>query len=421
MKKKRIRITGLAGSILAVLLSAGSYVYAEESADMSQFVLPTGDLAVREPSDPMEMLSPSDTEELEEQMSAYTPQYSGLLINNASVFYYYENLDPIAKEIYDVLYSVAQDPVSWGNVGLIMTDMDPSSDEYYYEFNLAYRAICFDHPELFWLYSGEEAAMVYGSEAISQNGFYFVYIMMQESYVDFEEDMQAFNSAVDAFLADIDTGISEYETIRQIHDKLIALVNYNDPVISQISTLSNGQDLAHTAYGALVADSSGIANYAVCDGYTLAFEYLLQQCGIEAVFIGGNAGTSEEDAGGHAWNIVKMDGEWYEVDCTWDDAGSLEDDLTPGTLQYDYIMEALNDEIYREKIDHYLFLVSTDEITHFEPGDEYDYITKDQHYSFQLTQESVHIRFEDDGMNTNLDSAIISLAPIAINSYQPGE
>lgn len=66
-----------------------------------------------------------------------------------------------------------------------------------------------------------------------------------------------------------------------------------------------GPDLAHTAYGCLVADSSGNPNYAVCDGYTLAMEYLLQQCGIEAAFIGGMAGFSQADAGGHAWNIVK--------------------------------------------------------------------------------------------------------------------
>ena len=179
-----------------------------------------------------------------------------------------------------------------------------------------------------------------------------------------------------------------------------------------------GQDLAHTAYGCLVADSSGNPNYAVCDGYTLAMEYLLQQCGIEAAFIGGMAGSSQADAGGHAWNIVKIENIWYEVDATWDDAGSQEDDLTPGTEEYQYFMEALNDPEYREKLDHFLFLVSTDTITHFVPGDEYKYITSDGMYEIQMVQESVHIRLNNSEWGSDCDSAIIALAPNAMQSYR---
>lgn len=412
--KKTLFVTAI-----AVTLFTSQIVCAEGLTNNGGFSMPTGDMAIRTPSKPMEMLSRSDAETLDAQMAAYTAKSSSLLVNKASSYYYYDNLNPIAKQIYDVMYGVAMDPVSEGNIGLMMTDMDPQSDEYYYEFNMANRALCFDHPELFWLYSGEEAEMGYYSEAINQNGFYFVYIMMIEPFENFEAQMTAFNDAAAQFLADIDTGISEYETIRQIHDKLIDLVNYNDPVAERITIMSNGQDLAHTAYGALVADSCGNANYAVCDGYTLAFEYLLQQCGIEAAFIGGKAGSTEADAGGHAWNIVKLDGVWYEVDSTWDDAGSMQDDFTPGTQDYNYLMEALNDTVYREKIDHHLFLVSTDRISNFDPGDEYTYITQDQQYIYQLAQKSVHIRLEDDS-NTNYDSAIFSLAPIAMQNYTQG-
>ena len=231
--------------------------------------------------------------------------------------------------------------------------------------------------------------------------------------------MTKFNNAAQAFLADINMVAPEYQIIRQVHDKLIDLVNYNDPAAEEIR-FKKGQNLAHTAYGALVEDSDGNPNYAVCDGYTLALEYLLQQCGIEAVFLGGLAGSSRENSGGHAWNLVKMDGNWYEVDSTWDDSGSMIDDLTPGTSSYDYLMEALGDTEYREKIDHYLFLVSTDTITHFLPGDEYNYITKDQMYVYQLCQESVHIRLTNDGTMTQYgpDPDVIALAPKAMQSYR---
>lgn len=415
--RNRAKIRVLSGILTAALLMGAVPAGAQELLPSGGGLnLPTGDMAVHKPSQPMELLSSADAQELNDQMAGYTPQAETLLVNNAVSYYYYERLEPIAKEIYDVMYGVAKDPVSEGNIGLMMTDMDPNGDEFYQQFNVAYRAICFDHPELFWLYSGEEAEMVYSSEAINQNGFYFVYIRMLEPFLGFEEQMRAFNQAASEFFADIDTSISEYETIRQVHDKLIDLVNYNDPAANAIS-FGGGQDLAHTAYGALVADSSGNPNYAVCDGYTLALEYLLQQCGIDTVFIGGMAGATLDTVGGHAWNMIKMDGVWYETDSTWNDSGSMLDDMTPGTMEYTYLSEALSDAEYREKLDHYLFLVSTEEIEHFVPGDEYDYITKDQQYVWSLVSESVRYRMdklEDD----TVDSSIIALAPVAMQSYR---
>ena len=287
---KVFRRLGIMVFATVVSLSCMPLALEAETLDPDILNQPVGGLAIRTPPRPMELLSSADARALDEQMSSYRREDDSLLKNKASRYYYYERLDPTAMQIYDVMYEVCRDPVSTGNIGLVMTDQDPEGEEFYHDFGLAYRAICFDHPELFWLYSGEEANIGYYSEAINQNGFYFVYFKMVEPFENFEEQMTRFNSAADAFLADIDTGISEYDTILQIHDKLIGMVNYNDPVAESISFFSLGQDLAHTAYGALVEDSSQNPHYAVCDGYSLAFEYLLQQCGIDAVFIGGMAG-----------------------------------------------------------------------------------------------------------------------------------
>ena len=380
--------------------------------------LPSGDLAEYRPSKPMELLSGQEAAELDEAMQSYNANGNTLLINNAKSYYYYDNLDPVAKEIYDVMLGVAQDPVDEGNIGLMMTDIDPETEEYYKEFNIAYRAICFDHPELFWLYSGEEAEMYYCSEAVNYGGFYLVYIRMWQPFVNYEEQMNLFNTATNSFLQEIDLNTSDYEIVRQVHDKLIELVNYNDPVAEGISPTIIGQDLAHTAYGCFVTDSSGNNNYAVCDGYTLAMEYILQQCGIDVAFIGGRAGSSDSSAGGHAWNIVKIDGLWYELDSTWNDAGSLEDDLIAGTEEYKYFTEALSDKEYRDKLDHFLFLVSTERIRHFVPGDEYDYVTNDQMYQISLVSESVHIRMNECSDGSDCDSMIIALAPDAMQGYR---
>ena len=62
----------------------------------------------------------------------------------------------------------------------------------------------------------------------------------------------------------------------------------------------------------------------VCQSYALAYDMLLKMIGIETVYITGYAG-----GGDHGWNLVKLDGEWYHVDCTWDDP-------SPGSENHDY-------------------------------------------------------------------------------------
>ena len=69
----------------------------------------------------------------------------------------------------------------------------------------------------------------------------------------------------------------------------------------------------HTAYGALIGGK------AVCDGYAAAFELLLQKAGIPVMTVRGFAGRQENASEAHAWNLVQLDGNWYHVDCTWDD------------------------------------------------------------------------------------------------------
>ena len=49
-----------------------------------------------------------------------------------------------------------------------------------------------------------------------------------------------------------------------------------------------------------------------CQAYTNAYAKLLDAAGIE------NSET-RDDADGHTWNAVKLGGNWYQVDCTWDD------------------------------------------------------------------------------------------------------
>ena len=58
-----------------------------------------------------------------------------------------------------------------------------------------------------------------------------------------------------------------------------------------------------------------LSGRGTCQSYTHAYMAALRECGIESHYV---ASDSIE----HIWNYVKLDGEWYHVDLTWDDSSA---------------------------------------------------------------------------------------------------
>ena len=61
------------------------------------------------------------------------------------------------------------------------------------------------------------------------------------------------------------------------------------------------------------AESALTRRTGTCQAYERAYAKLLSVAGIE------NAET-RDTYDGHTWNAMKLDGKWYQVDCTWDDS-----------------------------------------------------------------------------------------------------
>lgn len=76
-------------------------------------------------------------------------------------------------------------------------------------------------------------------------------------------------------------------------------------------------DLTYYYYGSdhLKARVSGplYKGYSTCQGYTEAIRMLLRHVDVPVAFVA----SSTID---HSWNMVQIDGEWYHMDATWDDA-----------------------------------------------------------------------------------------------------
>jgi len=115
-----------------------------------------------------------------------------------------------------------------------------------------------------------------------------------------------------------DPGATDYENALAAHDWLVAKIEYdeNSPGLSE----KNG------SYGAFVLKET------MCVGYSEALELLLRcYTETEAIQIVGEASNPNRlnaagdtdgqgnDWGGHAWNAVKIDGNWYHIDVTFND------------------------------------------------------------------------------------------------------
>ena len=64
---------------------------------------------------------------------------------------------------------------------------------------------------------------------------------------------------------------------------------------------------------------------AVCGGYAHTLELLCVLADVDCIYVyglSGLEGNRDPEESRHAWNKVKIDDKWYNVDVTWDDSGS---------------------------------------------------------------------------------------------------
>ncbi|MBO5746340.1 MAG: hypothetical protein J6S13_04540 [Clostridia bacterium] len=111
-----------------------------------------------------------------------------------------------------------------------------------------------------------------------------------------------FDAEVKRIISTIPSAAPDVEKEKLIYDRILLDSHYN------LSARWNGVCESNwNAYGILVN------KYGVCESYSEAFQTLCFAVGINCAGVVGTAG------GGHKWNVVELDGEWYMCDITFDD------------------------------------------------------------------------------------------------------
>ncbi|MBO4556419.1 MAG: hypothetical protein J5706_06625 [Elusimicrobiales bacterium] len=134
-------------------------------------------------------------------------------------------------------------------------------------------------------------------------------ITVSFSYKYTIEDIRKIENILRTKIADVAKNAcklsDQYKTELVLHDWLALNVNYDDS--------KSCQHYAHEATGPL------LKGRAVCEGYALAFKLLCDAAGISNIVVFGDVhGNGILNDGGHAWNIVKINGRFYHIDVTWD-------------------------------------------------------------------------------------------------------
>ncbi len=194
---------------------------------------------------------------------------------------YYAMLEEDMKLLYKQIYANAND---------LMTSFVPAVTVDVNSLRNVFEAVCNDHPELFWLDTSYSCKYTKDAKCVE------ITLKYNAAADRLETARMEWNVSAEQILMEARTLGSDAQKEEYVHDVLLRLVEYNE-----------NNALGQSAYSAMVKGQS------VCAGYARAFQYLMQQLGIPCYYCTGYAG---ED---HAWNIVKLDGRYVNVDVTWDD------------------------------------------------------------------------------------------------------
>ena len=211
-----------------------------------------------------------------------------------SLLPYREMLMPEEQKVYDEIYS---------NIMALRNHFSLRNPARADRIDSIVHAVYYDNPELLWI----DSSYRYGYTAQGKVtdltvAFNNLAANRDEAVAEFEKEAQAIIRQAQQFPTPV-------EQEKFVHDAIIAATDYH---------LSSAQN--QSAYSALVGKKS------VCAGYSRAFQYIMMELGIPCYYCVGYAG---ED---HAWNIIKLEDGFYNVDLSWDEPIGSE----PGEIHYEY-------------------------------------------------------------------------------------
>ena len=142
-----------------------------------------------------------------------------------------------------------------------------------------------------------------------------------------EDDIDKINKGVDDIITKyITNDMSDDDKLLKIHDYIINNTRYD---------INKSNSASYTALGPLFNGT------AVCSGYADLMAIFISKFGLKNYKVASNT---------HVWNAVLINGEWLNIDLTWDDP--ITKDSEVDTLQHDFFLVNTNKLLEFDTKDH---------------------------------------------------------------------
>ena len=230
--------------------------------------------------------------------------------------YGYQCLDEEGRTVYDQLVAA----ISNLEEKVVISTKEKSVLEQ------AFAAVLADYGEFFWINGYRYNAYTSGERIIGLEVMP-TYTMGKE---EVEEAKRQVEETAAGWLAELPESAGDYEKSKYVYELLIRQVDY-------VEGVENNQNIL----------SVFLDRQTVCQGYAEAAAYLLQKLGVQAAVIHG---TAREEP--HAWNLVRLDGEYYYMDVTWGGSNYVTaDDREREMINYAYLNMTTEDLELTHSID----------------------------------------------------------------------
>lgn len=210
--------------------------------------------------------------------------------------YYYDKLDENQKKIYT---AVANTVKKLDEAAVVKFEKEYNVYEVSEDIKVAMESFFADHPEVFYL--NTEYQILTNSSVFGNMGkIYLGYSVASEE--ELNSQIEDIKLGIKEFTMDVDDSDTDYEKELKIHDSIAENVSYYS-----YNSIEEIPEIYHTTYSGIKESA------AVCDGFTKLFQIALNEYNINSILV---TGVLENDP--HAWNMVEINGSWYNVDLTSD-------------------------------------------------------------------------------------------------------
>ncbi|MBR5597896.1 MAG: hypothetical protein IKW30_10870 [Lachnospiraceae bacterium] len=249
------------------------------------------------------------TEENTNRTSSFSNEIKADIMRKQQELFYFSSLEITQQNVYtEILYALENDIEE-----MVLSTTDTAIVD------KVFQCVLMDHPEIFYV-DGYSFVKYTLGDIVKKITFQGSYIYVGEER---EEKKTLIEQEVYRVLSNLPSDASDYEKVKFVYETVIKNTEYD------IEAKDN-QNIC----------SVFLNHVSVCQGYAKAVQYLLGKLQVPSTLVIGTVSNGE----GHAWNLVKIENEFYYLDATWGDASylmQLEDESQPiqNTLSvnYDYL------------------------------------------------------------------------------------